>query len=81
MVSNKIILGRKKKDISQTQFARILGESKQAVCDWEKGRSVPKYKNLKKIADYFNTTIDDLLKQDETKLFKLPSENRSEIHN
>ena len=64
MVSNKIRLGRKNKNINQTQFAEILGVSKQTVCDWEKGRSVPKYKNLKKISKYLDTTIDSLLEQE-----------------
>ena len=79
MASNKIKLGRKNKDINQTQFAKVIGVSKQTVCDWEKGRSVPKYTNLKKIAEYFNTTIDALLEQDneEKEPPKLPSESSS----
>lgn len=64
MAGNKIKAYRKSKNVNQTQLAMILGVSKQSVCDWEKGRSVPSHKNLRKIAEFFNITIDNLLEQE-----------------
>ena len=52
---------RFKKNITQSEFANILGVAQQTVGSWEKNKSTPNYDLLKKIADYFNVTTDYLL--------------------
>ena len=50
----------KKKKITLAALARELGLSNSATTYWKRG-SVPKYETLKKIADYFETTVENLL--------------------
>ncbi len=50
----------KKKKITLAALARELGLSNSATTYWKRG-SIPKYETLKKIADYFEITIEELL--------------------
>ncbi len=50
----------KKKKITLAALARELGLSNSATTYWKRG-SVPKYETLKKIADYFEVRVEDLL--------------------
>ena len=50
----------KKKKITLAALARELGLSNSATTYWKRG-SIPKYETLKKIADYFEVRIEDLL--------------------
>ena len=52
---------RKINGISQQQIAQYLGyKSFTTIQKWEDGSSIPKYDTLKKIADYFNISVNDL---------------------
>lgn len=51
----------KAKGITPTHAARDIGITQQAVSMWKKRGSIPKYETLKKIADYFETTVENLL--------------------
>jgi transcriptional regulator with XRE-family HTH domain len=61
--SNPIKTERQKIGLKQTELAKIIGVSKQAVCDWEKGRRIPNRKHIKKLAETFETSIDYLIRQ------------------
>lgn len=50
----------KEKKITLAALARELGLSNSATTYWKRG-SIPKYETLKKIADYFEITIEELL--------------------
>ena len=50
----------KKKKITLAALARELGLSNSATTYWKRG-SIPKYETLKKIADYFEVRVEDLL--------------------
>ncbi|CAK1234336.1 DNA-binding transcriptional regulator [Fructobacillus fructosus] len=52
---------RKEKGLSQKYVASFLGLTKQAVQRYEAGISEPTITNLKKMATYFNVTIDYLV--------------------
>lgn len=59
---------RKKHNITQTEFAKILGfRGKQSICAIETGDVYISVDNLIKSADYFNVTLDQLAKQDLSK--------------
>lgn len=52
---------RKQHKLTQKALADILNTTNSSVCDWECERSEPNLENLVKLADYFETSIDDLL--------------------
>lgn len=52
---------RKSKNISQKDFAKYLNISQGNLCEWEKGRIEPSIDFMKKIADYFDVSIDYLV--------------------
>ncbi len=54
---------RKSKGISQTDFAKELHISRQAVSKWENGKSIPDAEMLTSVARYFGVTVDRLLNQ------------------
>jgi len=53
---------RKAKGLSQEELASIIGVSKSTIGMYEQGKRIPKADaTLKKIADYFNVSIDSLM--------------------
>lgn len=52
---------RKKRKITQEQFAEVLGVSDQAVSRWENGTTYPDIELLPTIALYFGVTLDELM--------------------
>lgn len=53
---------RKSKSLSQEEFADIMKVSRQSVSKWELDQSCPEINKLIEIADYFNITLDDLIR-------------------
>ncbi len=58
---------RKQKDITQQEFADILGVTHQAVSKWENGKTIPDTETLVSMAKYFHVKVDDLLRADSEK--------------
>lgn len=52
---------RRAKGITQEQLAEELYVSRTAVSKWESGRGYPGIDSLKRIAEFFSVTVDDLL--------------------
>ena len=61
-ISEKILLQRKKKGISQETLANALNVSRQSVSKWESSQSVPDMDKIIALSNYFNVTTDYLLK-------------------
>lgn len=61
-LSEKIYLLRKKSGLSQEQLADKLGVSRQAISKWESGHSLPENGKLLSISEYFNVSLDVLMK-------------------
>ena len=57
---------REKKGITQTKLAEILGVGRTTITMYEKGTIVPPADILRKLADYFNVSVDYLLGREET---------------
>ena len=61
MLGTRIKELRKQKKISQQVLANEMGITQQAVGKWETGRSAPDPETVRRLAEYFHTTTDDLL--------------------
>lgn len=60
-LGKKIKLLRKEKELSQLELAKILNISNSTLSQYEAGNRVPGDDIKKKIADYFNVSVDFLL--------------------
>ena len=60
--SEKLYQLRKARGLSQENLAGHLGVSRQAVQKWETGASTPDVGNLVAISEYFQVSLDSLLK-------------------
>lgn len=56
---------RKELGLSQTDLAREVGASQDAVSLWELGKREPSVSELVKLAKFFNTTLDYLVGLDD----------------
>ncbi|WP_316839657.1 XRE family transcriptional regulator [Pedobacter gandavensis] len=54
---------RKKKGLTQQQFADAMGIKRSLVGAYEEDRAEPKYDLLKKIAEYYELTIDEFINE------------------
>ena len=72
--SEKLVVLRKIKHLTQDEFASAVGVSRQAVYKWESGQSYPEVQKLLEMKMLFNISIDDLL--DETFEIELPKKKR-----
>ncbi|MBE6070524.1 MAG: helix-turn-helix transcriptional regulator [Clostridium butyricum] len=59
----KIKALRKANKLSQEKLAEIMSVSRQAIAKWELGKSYPDINKLIEISNYFNISIDNLLKE------------------
>ena len=62
--NEKLKMLRKEKGFTQESLADKLNVSRQAITKWESGDGIPDIDNLKQISILFNTTIDELVKED-----------------
>lgn len=59
--AKQLIYLREEAGLKQTELAKELGVTKQAISKWEKGLRETDFDMLIKIAEYFNVTTDYLL--------------------
>lgn len=68
-LSKNLIELRKAKGLTQLEFANILNYSDKSISKWENGDTVPDIEVLKRIADFYEVTVDYLI-----------TENPGEVH-
>lgn len=61
MLAKNLTLLRKTKGIGQAELAEALNVSLKTVSHWETGYTEPSVSQLIQLADYFDTTIDELV--------------------
>lgn len=61
MFAEKLKTLRGKKSLTQEEFAREINVTKGAVAMWETGKRTPDLTMIKKIAEYFDITVDELI--------------------
>ena len=57
-----IVAYRKRSGLTQAKLAGLLNYSDKAVSKWERGESVPDVLTLVQLAELFDTTVDELLR-------------------
>lgn len=62
--SEKIIFLRNKKNLSQEELANKINISKNKIICWEKGLLVPTFYEAKKLALFFNVSIENILEEE-----------------
>lgn len=60
-MQNRLKELRHEKNLSQTDIAKALGVTRQAISLYEKGDREPKLETWQKLADFFNVPVDYLL--------------------
>lgn len=53
---------RKRKGLSQEQLGYELGFSRQTVSNWELGQSYPDFQRLVLLSDYYEMSLDELVR-------------------
>lgn len=60
--NEKLIELRKTKGLSQEELGNELGVSRQTISKWELGQSYPDFQKLVILSDFFNISLDKLIK-------------------
>ena len=71
---------RKRKGISQTDFAEVLGLKRTTLSAYEIGNAEPSITTLLKMADYFKVPLDIMLKRDINKISELTIKEMENFH-
>lgn len=74
MFGVKVRKMRKEKNLRQSDLAEILSVSRSAVSNWENNKGYPDILTIIEIANYFNVSLDYLLKEDVDMVSRLDSE-------
>lgn len=64
MLGRNIRKLRRDRDLSQEQLSEAIDVTRFAVQRWEAGINTPRAETLKRLAEYFGTTADELMKED-----------------
>lgn len=62
-ISDKIMMLRKKRGLSQEELADMLDVTRQSVSKWESGQSIPDIAKIAQLSDIFGVSTDYLIKQ------------------
>ncbi len=73
--SEKLVVLRKNKGMTQDALAEKLNVSRQAVAKWESGQAYPDISNLIQISDLMNVTVDYLVRDGECMMNIVPGKD------
>ncbi len=76
-LANKIIELRKDNNFSQDELASKIGVSRQAISKWERNEGLPDLYNIKKLAEVFHITVDELIQEQENKKNAVNNKNKA----
>lgn len=63
-----------KNGVTAYKVSKETGVTQSTLSDWKRGRSTPKTENMKKIADYFNVSVEYLMTGNEAEKYYLDEE-------
>ena len=64
MFKDNLAMLRRANNLSQEEVAEKVNVSRQAYAKWERGESVPDIEKCADLAELYNTTLDDLYKEE-----------------
>lgn len=70
---------RLQRGLSQVEFAKDIGVTKQCVSNWENDNVLPSIEMLIKISDYYNVTTDYLLGRESRKVLDVSGLTEEQI--
>ncbi|MCR5764335.1 MAG: DUF5680 domain-containing protein [Treponema sp.] len=73
--SEKLVVLRKNKGLTQESLAEKINVSRQAVAKWESGQAYPDISNLIQISDLMNVTVDYLVRDGECMMNAVSGDN------
>lgn len=76
-LSEKLKKLRADKKMTQENLAEVLHVSRTTISSWENGRSYPDLEMIVVISDYFETSLDFLLREDKKMIKKLSFDTKS----
>ncbi len=68
-LSQNITFLRRRRCLTQSDFAEKIGVEQAAVANWENGNRTPSIDTLVDISEMFSVTLDDLVKKDLSPVF------------
>ncbi|MDA2325736.1 helix-turn-helix transcriptional regulator [Bacillus albus] len=73
---------RELQNLSQEDVAKKIGVTRQAVYKWENDKSYPDIDNLVILSEFYNVTLDDLIKGNDSfkKKIKIDNENYASFY-
>ena len=71
MLGEKIKKYREEKKITQVEVAKVLGVKAATISKYEAGTLEPNIESLKKLAELFGISVDELLREDEFDISKI----------
>ena len=71
MLGEKIKLYRESKNMTQHEVAEVLGVKAATISKYEAGTLEPNIESLKKLAELFNVSVDELLKENDFDISKI----------
>lgn len=77
---DKIVVLRKKNNLSQEALAEKLNMSRQAISKWESGNSYPDMNTMLKVCEILNCTLDELLDDNVLGSNSLEKQNKVNIN-
>ena len=75
-IGNRISEYRRRRNITQEQLAEAMNVTSQAVSKWENDISCPDISVLPRLADYFNISLDLLIRGEDSGSVQLLAENQ-----
>lgn len=80
LLSKNLLTLRKSKGLTQLELANKLNYSDKSISKWEHGDAVPDIEVLKRIADFYEVTVDYLI-SDNTSKPEIPKTTRANTRN
>lgn len=80
-LNEKIMNLRKKEGLSQEELAEKLNVTRQTVSKWELGTITPKMDKLTEMSKVFNTTVDELINEEDSNVEEPIKQEENPIKN
>lgn len=67
MNTERLFFLREEYDLTQEDMGKIVGTKKYSICNWENGKEIIPLNKLNEYANYFNVSMDYIVKLDDRK--------------